>query len=335
VSCLETRPDYDGFYDRGEGYYLQEFVAFDDVDASATDRAWMTGGVWETGGVNFESHLEEEDCDYNEGLDCSWIDTDQGRVLLTEGTRTGFVNPDTEEGGSAEYPTVGAFLFRDDVVVVLDFTLHFESDRPGPSIDQVVDLVESIPADQDAPETNAPTEDDLAADLADAVVAEIPGTVVDSDSAELIRLHPDVAEYGGPVYGPEATHMMFVLAELESGETVRFFLQAEQVEDPGNRRVLPGFGDHRLQVGHRVLQAGDGRHQECTLRSARPDLLGTRHQTLESIESRRRGSWRRRRVSPSGSWWRRACGWSSSRRRRRRHSSSATRAWEGAAWSRA
>ncbi|THV34694.1 hypothetical protein [Glycomyces buryatensis] len=234
-SCLESRPDYDGFYYEGDfdGYYMEESVAFHDADASAPDWARMTGAAWETGGENWESQMEDEECAGNEGLTCSWVDAEEGRVLLMEGTRTDFVNPDTEAGGSAEYPMVGAFLFRDDVVVSLSFSLRFESDRSGPSLDQVVEIIKSIPVGQEAPEIELPAERDLADDLVGALENEIPGTVVDMGSVDLVRLHSDVAEYGGPVYGSEATHMLFVLAELESGETVRFFVQAEQVEDAG------------------------------------------------------------------------------------------------------
>lgn len=234
-SCLVSRPDYDGFYHLGDqnAYYLEESVAFGGDDASALDWARVTGSVWETEGVNYESQMEQEECEFNEDVVCSWEDTEEGRVLLIEGTRGDFVNPDTEEGGSEEYPVVSAFLFRDDVVVALGFSLRFESDQPAPGIDQVVDMLRSIPVDQEAPETEAPTWSAIADDLAAAAANEIPGGVVDTGTAGFVRLHPDVAEYGGPVYGSDATHMVFVLAELDSGEIVRLFLQAEQVEEAG------------------------------------------------------------------------------------------------------
>ncbi|HEX2144994.1 MAG TPA: hypothetical protein VHG10_10850 [Glycomyces sp.] len=231
-SCLVSRPDYDGLYYDSfqEAYHLEESVAFGG-DASASDWALVRGGFWETGGVNYESLMELEECDYNQGADCSWEDTDEGRLLLIEGTRSDFINPDTEEGGSAEYPVVSAFLFRDDVVVTLGLSLRFESDRRAPSIDQVIDIVKSLPVGEDAPETDAPAEGDIADALAAAAEQAIPGIAVETDTAEFVRLDPEVAEYGGPVYGAEATHMVFVLAELGSGETVRLFLQAEQVAD--------------------------------------------------------------------------------------------------------
>jgi len=231
-SCLTTRPDYDGFYysDDYTSYYVEESVAFGGEDL---DWAKVTGSIWETGGVNYESQMESEECDYNAGAICSWVDTEAGRVLLVEGTRSDFVNPDTESGGSVELPVVSAFLFREDVVVALGFSLHFESDLDGPSADQVIELVQSIPVGEQAPEVELPAEGDLADELAGAIANAVPGAVVDTGSAELVRLDADVAEYGGPVYGSEATHMMFVLAELESGETVRFFLQAEPVEGAG------------------------------------------------------------------------------------------------------
>jgi hypothetical protein len=230
--CLESRPDYDGVYysiDQ-EAYYAEESVAFGDDD-STSDWAWVTGGSWETKGVNYESQMEEEECPSNPGVDCSWEDIAEGRLLLIEGTRSDFVNPDTEAGGSAEFPVVAAFLFRDDVVVTLEFSLHFESDRPGPSIDQVVDILRSIPAGQEAPDIQAPAWADVADALAAA--AEREGMTVYTDTAEFVRLAPEVATYGGPVYGTDTTRMVFVLAELESGETVRLFLQAEPVADPG------------------------------------------------------------------------------------------------------
>lgn len=234
-SCLTSRPDYDGFYYSGDqnAYVLEESVAFGGEDASAVDWAQVRGAVWETGGVNYESQMKQEECDSNEGVDCSFDDTAEGRVLLIEGTRSGFMNPDTEEGGSTEYPVVSAFLFRDDVVVSLDFSLRFESDRPTPSLDQVVDIIESIPVGQEAPETEAPAWGDIADALAATAEHEIPGIAVETGTAGFVRLHSDVAAYGGPVYGSEATHLVFVLAELESGETVRLFLQAEPVEDAG------------------------------------------------------------------------------------------------------
>ncbi|SDE11990.1 hypothetical protein [Glycomyces harbinensis] len=234
-NCLTTRPDYDGFYDYGEGtYFLQEAVAFPGADGTAPDWAWLTGSVWETGGVDYESQMEEEECTYSPGLTCSWIDSEEGRVLLMEGTRTDFLNPDTEEGGSADFPMVGAFLFREDVVLSLGFSLRFESDQPGPTLEEVTEILKSIPVGQEAPEVEPPAERDLADELAAAVANAVPGAVVDTPSFDLVRLHADVAEYGGPVYGSEATHMVFVLAELESGETVRFYLQAEQVTGAGD-----------------------------------------------------------------------------------------------------
>jgi hypothetical protein len=231
--CLTTRPDHDGFYfdDEQGAYYMEESVAFG--DDAASDWARVTGAVWETEGVDYEEQMEMEECTGREGLTCSWEDTDAGRVLLIEGTRDDFLNPDTEAGGSAEFPVVSAFLFRDDVVVSLAFSLHFESGQTGPSIDQVVDLATAIPVDQEAPEAETPAWADVADELAAAAEHAIPGVAVETGTADFVRLHPAVAEYGGPVYGSDTTHMVFVLAELDSGETVRLFLQAEPVEDAG------------------------------------------------------------------------------------------------------
>lgn len=234
-SCLVSRPDYDGFCYSGDQnlyyYYLEESVAFGGGDASPPDWALVRAAVWETEGVDYEPQMEQEECESNEGVDCSWDDTEEGRVLLIEGARSDFIDPDTEQGGSAEYPVVSAFLFRDDVVVSLDFSLRFESDRPAPSLDQVVDILKSIPVGEEAPETVEPAWGAIADDLAAAAERAIPGAVVETGTAGFVRLHPDVAAYGGPVYGSDATHMVFVLAELDSGETVRLFLQAERVED--------------------------------------------------------------------------------------------------------
>lgn len=269
-NCLTSRPDYDGFYSSSDqnAYILEESVAFGGNDASTPDWASVKGAVWATEGVNYESQMEMEECDYNEGVDCSWVDTEAGRVLLIEGTRPGFMNPDTEEGGSVEYPVVGAMLFRDDVVVSLDFSLRFESDRAAPDIDQVVDILKSIPVGQEAPEIEEPADGDFADDLADAVMNEIPGTVVEMGSVGFVRLHPDVAEYGGPIYGSETTHMVFVLAELESGETVRFFLQAEQVEDAG---------EEPEEIAASYAQCSDA---ECDIATDGPWDLSV-HRTIE------------------------------------------------------
>jgi len=231
--CLETRPDYDGvYYSEEQGaYIMDESFAFG--DGSTSDWAWVRGGSWEAGGVNYESQMEEKECPPNPNVECSWEDVPEGRVLLIEGSRTDFVDADTEAEGAAEFPVVAAFLFREDVVVTLDLSLRFESDRQAPSIDQVVDIIRALPAGEEAPEVEVRAWDDVAADLAAAAEREIPGIEVDTDTAEFVRLAPEVATYGGPVYGTDATRMVFVLAELESGETVRLFLQAEPVEDAG------------------------------------------------------------------------------------------------------
>jgi hypothetical protein len=233
--CLESRPDYDGFYyseDQG-AYIMEESFAFGGDDASTPDWAFVRAASWETGGVNYEAQMEEEECPSNPNVECSWEDVPEGRVLLIEGSRAAFIDPDTEAGGSAELPVVAAFLFREDVVVSLEFVMHFESDRQAPSIDQVVDILRAFPAGEEAPEVDVPAWDDVAADLAAAAEREVPGIDVDTDTAEFVRLAPEVATYGGPVYGTDATRMVFMLAELESGETVRLFLQAEPVEDVG------------------------------------------------------------------------------------------------------
>ncbi|MEU5873548.1 hypothetical protein AB0A73_18565 [Glycomyces sp. NPDC047369] len=297
--CLTTRPDYDGFYysdDQGL-YMLEESLAF---GGTASDRAEMSAAVWETGGVDYEDQMEDEECTYNEGLTCSWDDTPEGRVLLMEGVRSDFTDPDTESGGSADYPTVGAFLFRDDdVVVSLTLSLRFSSDRDLPSLDQVVALVSSIPVGQEAPELEQPTVDTLTAALADAVEANAPGAVVDTGTAALFRLHPDVATYGGPVYGSEATHMLFVTAELPSGETVRFYLQAERVDEPGDdpeaaAAAAAQCGDAACETGtdesgtvtvHRTIE--DGRPGLTSLAYSPVDgwLLGVGVETADSTEA--------------------------------------------------
>ncbi|WP_112135584.1 hypothetical protein [Glycomyces dulcitolivorans] len=237
-TCLTTRPDYDGFYysDDQTAYMTEEAVFF---GGDPADWAYMVAGFWETGGVDYEAIMWEEECTYPDTVTCTWDDTEAGRVLLIEGVRNDFLNPDTEADGSAPFPVVSAFLFREDVAVQFDFALHFESDRTGPTVDQIVDLITALPLNQDAPEVEPPAATDLAADLAAAIATELPGAVVDTASADLVRLSPDIATYGGPVYGTEATHMLFVLAELESGETVRFFLQAERVEDAVDAAEVP------------------------------------------------------------------------------------------------
>jgi hypothetical protein len=229
-TCVTTRPDYDGFhYSEDQIAYLTEEAVFFGGDPS--DWAYLRAGFWEGGGPDDEAAMWDEECTYPDTVTCTWDDTEAGRVLLIGGTRDDFIDPDTEAGGSVPLPVVSAFLFRDDVVVSLGLSLHFESDRTGPTVDQVVELITALPLNQDAPEVEPPTAADLATDLAAAIATELPGTVVDTASADLVRLSPDVATYGGPVYGTEATHMLFVLAELESGETVRLFLQIERVED--------------------------------------------------------------------------------------------------------
>lgn len=270
--CLTTRPDYDGFYyDDDQGLYsLEESVAF---GGTASDWARIGAAVWDTGGVDYEAQMEDEECTYNEGLTCSWEDTPAGRVLLIEGVRSDFANPDTESGGSIDYPSVGVFLFRDDdMVVSLTLSLRFASDRDVPTADQIAALAATIPVGQEAPELEQPTVDNLAADLADAVEAAVPGATADTDGAVLVRLHPDIATYGGPVYGAKATHILFITAELPTGETVRLSFQAEHLGDPG---------DDPEAAAEAAAQCGDA---EC---ETGPDGTGavSVHRTIEDGRS--------------------------------------------------
>ncbi|SDK93097.1 hypothetical protein SAMN05216298_2092 [Glycomyces sambucus] len=229
--CLTTRPDHDGFhYDNDfDVYTLNEALAFGD-DPSAVDWIYLRGGFWYTGGEDFESQMESEEC-FDPRVTCSWDDTEAGRVLLIEGVSDDFTDPDTESGPT-EYPIVEAFLFRDEAVVSLGFSLRYESeDLAAPDLDDVTELLLVIPVGDgtEAPETEPPAWDDLTDDFAAAIEAGLPGVEVAAGTAEAVRLGPDIDSYGGPVYGTGDTYMVFVLAELASGETVRFFLQAQVV----------------------------------------------------------------------------------------------------------
>jgi hypothetical protein len=233
--CLTTRPDYDGFYySADQGLYRTEEV----VTFGGDDWAQVTGAVWDPAGVDYQEQMESEECSYG-NVDCSWEDRPEGRVLRIEGSRDDFLDPDTEAEGSAEFPVVAAFLFREDgMIVSMEIVPHFASDRPIPDIDQLVGLLAAFPVDEEAAAGTAPgtlaeapasatgaeLPSALAEALASAAGAELPGATVDTGSAELVRLAADT-----PLYGSEGTHVLFALAELPSGETVRLSLQIERM----------------------------------------------------------------------------------------------------------
>ncbi|THV23441.1 hypothetical protein [Glycomyces paridis] len=231
-SCGEDTP-FDGFYytdlDR-DAFYLLETYAFEDADPSAPEWANMEANIWNAEGLDLTEGDGGEACGSYPGMTCNWIETAAGPMLVGEGTGLDPTDLAGSPEDSADVPMISVMLLRGDIVIDLDLKFHVEPGRSLPTTEQLAAIAESIPVNQQAAPSATPTEADLIDDLAAAILEGLPGADVDLSTGEVVRLGPDITEYGGPVYGTGHTHMAFLLAELESGETVRFFLQAEPID---------------------------------------------------------------------------------------------------------